>query len=136
LKAYLITTGSIFGLIALAHLARTIAESQRLAADPWFYLEGPGLGLVAAALSQKRVSGTFTRSKLQHFIGVESSRHLFLARFALFAELLVDGAGRPSCPKFRSANATCSPPCPGIQIRCGGEATNLSPFARSRELLL
>ena len=51
MKAYLITTGSIFGLIALAHLARTIAESQRLAADPWFYLEGPGLGLVAAALS-------------------------------------------------------------------------------------
>jgi hypothetical protein len=51
LKAYLVTTGSIFGLIALAHLARTIAESRRLASDPWFYLEGPGLGLVAAALS-------------------------------------------------------------------------------------
>jgi hypothetical protein len=51
LKAYLVTTGSIFGLIALAHLARTIAESHRLAADPWFYLEGPCLGLVAAALS-------------------------------------------------------------------------------------
>src|SRR5262245_32257454 len=51
LKAYLITTGSIFALIALAHLVRTTAESQRLAADPWFYLEGPGLGLVAAALS-------------------------------------------------------------------------------------
>jgi hypothetical protein len=50
LKAYLITTGSSFGLIALAHLAGTIAESQRLASDPWFYLEGPGLGLVAAAL--------------------------------------------------------------------------------------
>jgi hypothetical protein len=51
LKAYLITTGSIFGLIALAHLARTIAESHRLASDAWFYLEGPGLGLVAGALS-------------------------------------------------------------------------------------
>jgi hypothetical protein len=51
LKAYLVITGSIFGLIALAHLARTIAESQRLGSDPWFYLEGPGLGLVAAALS-------------------------------------------------------------------------------------
>ena len=45
------TTGSIFGLIALAHLARTVAESQRLSSDPWFYLEGPGLGLAAAALS-------------------------------------------------------------------------------------
>jgi hypothetical protein len=51
LKAYLVVTGTIFGLIALAHLARTIAESQRLGSDPWFYLEGPGLGLVAAALS-------------------------------------------------------------------------------------
>jgi len=51
LKAYLISTGSIFGLIALAHLVRTIAEAQRLASDPWFSLEGPGLGLVAAALS-------------------------------------------------------------------------------------
>jgi hypothetical protein len=50
-KAYLVVTGSIFGLIALAHLARTVAESQRLGSDPWFYLEGPGLGLVAAALS-------------------------------------------------------------------------------------
>jgi hypothetical protein len=50
-KAYLITTGSIFGLIAVAHAARTVAEAGRLAADPWFYLEGPGLGLVAAALS-------------------------------------------------------------------------------------
>jgi hypothetical protein len=51
LRAYLVTTGTLFGLIAVAHLARTIAESQRLASDPWFYLEGPGLGLVAAALS-------------------------------------------------------------------------------------
>jgi hypothetical protein len=50
-KAYLITTGSIFGLIALAHLLRTIAEWSRLATDAWFYLEGPGLGLIAAALS-------------------------------------------------------------------------------------
>jgi hypothetical protein len=50
-KAYLITTGSIFGLIALAHLLRTIAEWSRLSTDPWFYLEGPGLGVVAAAFS-------------------------------------------------------------------------------------
>jgi hypothetical protein len=51
MKAYLITTGAIFGLIAGAHLLRTIAEWSRLAADPWFYLEGPGLGLAAADLS-------------------------------------------------------------------------------------
>ncbi len=47
----LLTNGTLFGLIAVANLARTITESQRLDSDPWFYLEGPGLGLVAAALS-------------------------------------------------------------------------------------
>jgi hypothetical protein len=50
-KAYLVTTGTLFGLIAVAHALRTFAEWSRLASDPWFYLEGPGLGLVAAALS-------------------------------------------------------------------------------------
>jgi hypothetical protein len=50
-KAYLITTGFLFGLIAAAHVLRTIAEWSRLGSDPWFYLEGPGLGVVAAALS-------------------------------------------------------------------------------------
>jgi hypothetical protein len=51
LKPYLVITGTIFGLIALAHLGRTFAESQRLGSDPWFYLEGPGLGLLSSALS-------------------------------------------------------------------------------------
>ena len=51
MKPYLVTTGTIFGLIALAHVARTVAERGRLGTDPWFYLEGPGLGLVAAGLS-------------------------------------------------------------------------------------
>lgn len=51
MKAYLITTGSLFGLVALAHVARTIGERARLGADPGFILEGPVLGLVAAALS-------------------------------------------------------------------------------------
>jgi hypothetical protein len=51
MKAYLITTGSIFGLLALAHVARTIAEWSRLATDPWFAVVGPGIGVVAAALS-------------------------------------------------------------------------------------
>jgi hypothetical protein len=49
-KAYLLTTGILFGLLAVAHLLRTIAEWSRLAADPWFLLEGPGIGVVAAAL--------------------------------------------------------------------------------------
>ena len=50
LKAYLAITGLLFALLAVAHLLRTIAESSRLASDPWFILEGPGIGLVAGGL--------------------------------------------------------------------------------------
>jgi hypothetical protein len=51
MKAYLITTGSLFALLAVAHLLRTIAEWQRLAAEPWFLLQGPGIGVLAVALA-------------------------------------------------------------------------------------
>ena len=51
MKAYLITTGTLFALLALAHLLRTISEWQRLTTDPGFIVEGPGIGIVAAALS-------------------------------------------------------------------------------------
>jgi hypothetical protein len=50
MKAYLIITGTLFALLALAHLWRTIVEWSRLTADPWFILEGPGIGLIALAL--------------------------------------------------------------------------------------
>jgi len=51
MKTYLQTTGAIFGLVAGAHLLRTIAEWSRLHSDPWgFALEGPGLGILAGAL--------------------------------------------------------------------------------------
>ena len=50
MQAYLLTTGAIFGVIAVAHALRTVAEWPRLATDPWFTLEGPGLGVAAAAL--------------------------------------------------------------------------------------
>jgi hypothetical protein len=51
MKAYLLTTGGLFALLALAHLARTIAESSRLRTDPGFIVEGPGLGILAAAIA-------------------------------------------------------------------------------------
>ena len=47
MKAYIMTTGTIFGLITVAHLLRIAAEGSRLATDPWFVL----LTVVAAALS-------------------------------------------------------------------------------------
>ncbi len=46
MKAYVMTTGTVFGLIALAHLLRIVAEGQRLATDPFFVL----LTAAAAAL--------------------------------------------------------------------------------------
>lgn len=47
MRAYLLVTGTVFALVTLAHVWRVIAESSRLASDPWFVL----LTLVAAALS-------------------------------------------------------------------------------------
>jgi hypothetical protein len=51
MKPYLITTGTLFTLLAVAHLLRTIAEWSRLTSDPWFILEGPGIGLIGAAIA-------------------------------------------------------------------------------------
>jgi len=47
MKAYLVTTGTIFALIALAHVLRVFAEGPRLAKDPFFIL----LTLLAVGLS-------------------------------------------------------------------------------------
>jgi len=38
MKAYLITTGIVFGLITLAHIARVAAEGIQRATDPVFLL--------------------------------------------------------------------------------------------------
>jgi hypothetical protein len=46
MKAYLITTGTVFGLITLAHMWRVLAEGPHLATAPVFVL----LTVAAAAL--------------------------------------------------------------------------------------
>ena len=46
MKAYLVTTGVVFGLITLAHIWRAIAEGPHLVKDPFFIL----LTMAAAAL--------------------------------------------------------------------------------------
>ena len=38
MKAYVATTGAVFGLIALAHLVRVFAEGPQLATEPLFVL--------------------------------------------------------------------------------------------------
>jgi hypothetical protein len=45
MKAYLLTSGSIFGLITLAHVLRVVAEGTDLLGDPWY------LALTLAALA-------------------------------------------------------------------------------------
>ena len=47
MKAYLIITATVFGLIVLAHVWRVFEEGSHLATEPFFVL----LTLVAAALS-------------------------------------------------------------------------------------
>ena len=46
MKAYLITTGLVFGLITVAHVWRVFAEGSHLATDPVFVV----LTLVSAGL--------------------------------------------------------------------------------------
>lgn len=46
MKAYVITTGAVFGLLALAHVLRIVGEDPRLLADP-FYM---AITVAAAAL--------------------------------------------------------------------------------------
>lgn len=46
MKAYLLTTCAIFGLIVIAHVLRIAAEGHGVATDPWFL----GMTCVAAGL--------------------------------------------------------------------------------------
>ena len=46
MKAYVITTGTIFGLVTVAHILRMIQEKPELAAEPWYI----AITLVTAAL--------------------------------------------------------------------------------------
>ncbi len=50
MKAYLLTTGILFALLALAHLMLTLADWPRLATDPWFIVQGPVIGVAAGAI--------------------------------------------------------------------------------------
>ena len=47
MKAYVLTTGVIFGVVTLAHVLRIVYESRALASDPWYLL----MTTAAAALS-------------------------------------------------------------------------------------
>ena len=51
MKAYLVTTGTLFGLIAMLHLLRSIEEWKNLTTDPWYFLGMAALGVLAAGLS-------------------------------------------------------------------------------------
>lgn len=51
MKAYLATTGTIFGLMAVMHVLRAIDERQSFSTNPGEYVSMAALGLVAAALS-------------------------------------------------------------------------------------
>jgi hypothetical protein len=63
MKLFLVTVGTIFALIVIAHLARIVAEPA-MAHEPWFWL----LTIIAAALSAWSwrlwwTSGTASRLK-------------------------------------------------------------------------
>jgi hypothetical protein len=47
MKAYLLTTGTLFGVLVLVHVWRAIDTEPELATDPWYVL----ITVIAAALS-------------------------------------------------------------------------------------
>ena len=47
MKAYLLTTGTVFALLTLAHVWRVVAESSSLATQPFYVL----ITIASAALS-------------------------------------------------------------------------------------
>lgn len=49
MRAYIATTGFLFGLLALAHLSRIVGEWPRLLHDPGEILEA-AIGIAAAGL--------------------------------------------------------------------------------------
>lgn len=51
MKAYLIVTGIMFGLLAILHLVQAIHEMPALATDPKSVLGMGALGVVAACMS-------------------------------------------------------------------------------------
>lgn len=46
MKAYVLTTGTLFGALGLAHILRVIAEAPHWAKDPWYLL----ITVIAAGL--------------------------------------------------------------------------------------
>ena len=46
MRAYVVTTGFIFGLLVVAHVWRAVVEGPHLATDPWYIL----ITLAAAGL--------------------------------------------------------------------------------------
>ncbi len=51
MRVYLLATGTLFGLVALAHLWRTVNELRHLSSDPSFVVGVAAIGIVAAAMS-------------------------------------------------------------------------------------
>ncbi len=44
MKAYVMTTGTVFGVLTLVHLWRIMEEGAHLATNPWFALVTVGAG--------------------------------------------------------------------------------------------
>jgi len=57
MKAYVVTSGAIFGLVAVAHVVRMIAEGAHVTGNPWFLLitaVATGLALWAVSLLRRQ----------------------------------------------------------------------------------
>ncbi len=48
MKAYLVTTGALFGLLAIAHVVRMLSERPDLASSPWYILITVAMAVLSA----------------------------------------------------------------------------------------
>ena len=99
MKAYVVTTGSAFGLIVLAHVARVVVEGPALAKDPSFVL----LTAAAAGLSLWAYPSRW-RSWVEYQQALFGAAHPAL--LAAGRESLRIQLGRPRQPEFSSEGET------------------------------
>ena len=86
MKAYIVTTGTLFGLIVVAHVLRIVAEPH-LAADPWYIL-------LTAAAAEMITLGLAAGAK-HAALAVRATLQLSLP---WTGSASADGPGRPRAP--------------------------------------
>src|SRR5437899_6883227 len=85
-----------------------------------------GLSSAVRRFAQKKVSGTFRRSELQHLLRPENSRHLFLGKAAVRAAFLKAIVKPPECDKLERSRIAVpgTPRIHQLSVQSSGSAVH------------